>query len=255
MWFVTHGITVLLLISVGIQANIIATRCRDGIVIASDHAPFVVKKHGASIRQIPNCRSIFAVNDETVIAIVEGSSKFHHLYQDLQRFVRQYRYDNGLEEETSGTAEVDVSVIAKVARKLIANSYPREHVVIAGYSNQLNSYCLYEIVQQGSLFPCDFVVGGSGDQIAANLVSELYAEPVEQYIDGEIPNPFEKRWLSPKGRSLVDVPRKSHSLPVTIHSALPIVKKAMRIASSMNQRTSTGKTDLWILETQPKETD
>lgn len=255
MWLVVRGITVLLLIFVGIQANIIATRCRDGIVIASDNAPFVVKKNGATIRQIPNCRSIFALNDDTVVAIVEGSSKFHHLYQDLQRFVRQYRYESDLEEETSTTAEVDVSVIAKVARKLIANLYPREHIVIAGYSNQLKSYCLYEIVQQGSLFPCDFVVGGSGGQSAASLVSELYPEPVEHTADGKVLNPFEKGWLSPKGRSLVDVPRKSHSLPVTVHSALPTIKKAMMIASFMNQRTSTGKTDLWILETQPTETD
>lgn len=246
------------LVATGMANIVIAARCNNGMIIASDNAPFSAGKARTTLKPTASAKTIIPLTNDIVIAILDGTSKVHSLFKDIQRFIREYRMDLlvGQEGESNSVDDLDIYSIAKYARRLVAIRYPHEHIAIAGYSRQQNSYCLYEIMKHGSLFSCDFVVGGSGGQLAQSHLEDIYRgeESRESSRSKLSADPLTfPRFIKYNPRSSFVVCTKSADLPVSIDDVLPNLQRLVRVSSSIDQRGARGKFDVWLLKDEEDE--
>lgn len=251
------GTIVVLLVSMlgqfAIGNIIIAARCNDGIVIASDSTPYSSGRSKSTLKPSSSAKTVIPLNNEITIAILDGSSKFHHLFRELQTFIREYQFDSSNDNDQKD--DLDIYSIAKYARRLIATKYPREHILLAGFSRYHDSHCLYEIMQQGSLIACDFAVGGSGGPIAQSLLDDLFREHNSDRISDSSQRNFDPfASMLPannnkqKKKQGLAIGTSSSQLKLKVKDVLPTVQRAMRIATTLDQRSAPNKIDLWVLE-------
>lgn len=244
-----------------VSANIvIAGRCKNGIVVACDKSPLAFEKSKSVLRPLASGKTIFHLSDDIAIAVLEGTAKFHSLFRDLQRFVREYDLENdgGFSAvlSTSGAENsLDIYNIAKYARRLIYQKYPREHIVLAGYSQRLESFCLYEVMQQGSLFSCDYVIGGSGGKIAHSILDYSYQQysAKNDLRESSSFDPF-SNCVSDFDRGKLAVGTSSQKISGDIDDIVSVVQKAIRISSSFDQHCSMNNMELWLLRFEQQST-
>ena len=266
---ITVFLNILLILLVELQVSsttVVATKCSDGIVIATDSQSnkgvLISSRTSRKLFLLTSTTSICSVNADTG----RGGTHFQQLYNELKETIDDHksRFD----------CETSASAICKMTRNLIATKYNEAHVVIAGYednrprSNDIVSsteqqqqpqlqYILTEVLPGGARVDQNTVAAGSGSTLIASLLdSDELSVRAPLCSQGGV----EQKRLSSKTATVytaaaVDVSaltagvdnHSSSSRLYTVHEAVSRLKRCLSLASKLDPNTGGSKFTVWAL--------
>lgn len=255
--------------------TVIAARCQDGIILASDSLPITSSSRTSKspLIQTRGAQNFFKLSPNLIIGCLSTTSDFHDLFLALQREMTLYKH---LLPDSFATAESEMSLksIVHLARRLIYSSYPSCHILIAGYSTsseKSSEYELYEILPGGSYSghlecPSEYIVAGTGGNMVHAMLHDYYYSKREEpelsahkedsvEIPGFAPIKRSENLDSLKVTSIAvdsskEIPTKA-GIGVRVKDALSIVRRALMAAVS-NDPLSGGKPTFLILQSNIK---
>lgn len=229
----------------------IAACCADGVVIASDRSPFSSARQKSSLVTVDSSRNMFKISNKVTIGVLDGTGEFQALLRALRSKMRQHSFYAG------DSSEFDVDTVALLARKLVYSKFPRERIIVAGWSQEAGGYRLYELSPQGALFRQSFVAGGTGGDTAHSMLELLFRQGRDQLQASETEvssvlsstfDPFQK--LSSFDRRTSPVTRWKGSSSKTqplLKDVIPAVKSALAASAGVDGRSGARKMDVWII--------
>jgi 20S proteasome alpha/beta subunit len=204
---------------------LIGIKCQNGVIFAYDNAP----EGGNSMMRSRAGSPLFLLNEKVAVGCLENKFAFFKIFSKLKQKTSSFR---ALYRE-----ELSISAIANYARYLVNKHYPDASVVIGGYEKFISSnlkeeygdrkedlplYQLFHVTKGGSLFQQDYVVAGTGGELASSLIDNSFQETT-----GFVPTISKQNRKN--GLDPFKIPWKGYP-PNSLHvsQALEVLKKAMK---------------------------
>lgn len=215
--------------------TIVAARCRNGIVLASD-----TQSSGNSVViSSRTVRKVFLLSKSTVLCAAsdnpQGMTDFQQLYSELSSTIMNHK--NAFDTTLSTTS------IAKVARQLINQKYSRAHIVIAGWDSVSpvdetrsagDDYLLCEILPGGTRIDQSTAVAGTGATLIASLLEDsLHSSNSDENGSQDV--------SKDNLRTVFDYS------PLSVEQAIPKLKRCLSLAGKLDPQTGGSKFHMWVL--------
>lgn len=233
-------------------STIIATKCRDGIVLAADS----LSASGGSGILISSrtSKKVFILTQSTAICTVSSSANaavhFQQLYHELRETIRSH--------QTSFESTLTSSAIINVARQLVCHKYNEAHVVIAGWEGASAAskaaeqipdtvecnYVLSEILPGGSRMDQNTVVAGTGATLISNLLDETLRQK-DHTVSA----------LHEAANGNVGGPVSADTAQLSVAEALPKLRRCLSLAAKLDPQTGGDKFSLWVLAKHSNESE
>lgn len=214
-----------LLLLLGLQScscnTVIALKCCDGIVMASDSFPSAANskedERGSSFLQTTTSKSCFALSNNIMLGCACGLKDFHQVFNQISKYVNEQKLLRG------SHFQIKSDSVIKYARKLIYGKFPSVHLIVAsidedpGSSSVDDKIVLTEILPGGTICSSvNYSVGGTGGDLVIATIDDLYR-------------------------------KVQNSNKITVLQGLEIVRTLLSTASFLDQYSGGKYNSVWIL--------
>lgn len=217
----------LCLLAIAYSSTLVAVKCADGLIVASDSMQPVTVSSKRSLGMVRTrmSQNVRLINEDIIIGVASGPNHLHPFLRQLEKTSKKMEFVTG--------RPLDIDEIAHYARKLINEEYPELHLLFAGYSEQKKQYKLFEIAPKGTLLTPSryFVAGSGGDLIRSILESSL----------------SHKEWSPSITEDVFAAIGDVTALLPTVASSLPLVRQALSSASKVDLLSGGFRPSMWVL--------